>query len=153
MVKNKGYVHKKYRKGAFCVVYAPDKKPIYLLLHRTWHWKGWEFSKGGFKNNEKADAGAIREVNEETGLEVINLKRFPAKGKFAYDRKTRAERKARGFSYALFSCEVKKGRVKISRKEHDSYRWCSYSEAARLLTRPNQKKCLRIVNNSLKKSL
>ena len=139
-----------YRKGVFCVVYS-GQKPYYLLLHRVWHWKGWEFPKGGFKKGEKPKAGVIREVGEETGLRVISLKRFPVKGRFIYDKKTQAERKARGFIYTLFSCEVKKGKVRISKKEHDSYRWCSYREALKLLTWPNQKRYLRVVNNSLEK--
>lgn len=139
----------KYRKGAFCVVYMLDKKPIYLLLQRKWHWKGWEFAKGGVKKNERLKDCAVREVKEETGLKVINLKKFPVKGKFTYDGKTQEERKAKGFNYVLFSCEVKKGGVKISKKEHGDHRWCKYDEAMKILTWPNQKKCLKIVNNSL----
>jgi len=142
--------YKKYRKGAFCVVYSRGRKPAYLLLRRIWHWKGWEFTKGGFKKNEKPEDGAIREVREETGLKVMGLKRFPARGNFKYDARTGAERKAEGFSYVLFSCEVRKKRAKISKKEHDKHRWCSYGEASRLLTWTDQKKCLKIVNKSIK---
>lgn len=143
---------KKYRKGVFCAIYAIEKgKPIYLLLHRKLHWKGWEFCKGGLKANEKLENCAIREVREESGLKVINLEKFNIKGKFKYDEKTRRERKARGFSYILFSCRVARGKVKISRKEHDNYKWCNYDRAVKMLAWQNQKKCLKIANTGLKR--
>jgi len=143
---------KKYRKGVFCAIYAFEKgKPVYLLLHRILHWKGWEFCKGGLKPKEKPEKCAVREVWEESGLRAASLKKFNVKGKFEYDRKTQEERKARGFSYVLFSCQVKKGKVKISKKEHDKFKWCGYNKALKLLTRQNQKKCLKIVNDKLKR--
>ena len=145
-----GYSYKKYRRGVFCVVYT--KKPLlYLLLHRIWHWKGWEFCKGGVKGNEKLETTAIREVKEETGLDVINLKRFPVKGSFIYDPMTQRERKVKGFSYVLFACEVKRGKVKLEKKEHDGYVWAEFKKALKLLTWPERKKCLKIVHEWLKK--
>ncbi len=140
-------MHKKYRKGVFCVVYSGKK---FLLLHRKLHWRGWEFCKGGKKAKEKLENSAKREVKEETGLEIKKIKRFPVNAKFLYDKKTQRERKAKGFLYVLFSAEVKKGKVKISKKEHDGYKWCSYKEALKLLTWADQRKCLRIVAESLR---
>ena len=142
-------MYKKYRKGIFCIAYAV--KPLrYLLLHRKLHWQGWEFPKGGSLAREEIENTVKREIMEETGLKAINIKKFPAKGKFIYDKKTQAERKARGFSYVLFSCEVRKGRVRLSRNEHDGYKWCNYSHALKLLKWPSQKKCLKIVNRAIK---
>ncbi|MFA5084617.1 MAG: NUDIX domain-containing protein [Candidatus Paceibacterota bacterium] len=144
--------YKKYRKGIFCVIYALERgKPVYLLLRRTWHWKGWEFCKGGMKKGEKYEKCALREVREETGLKILKLERFKTKGKFEYDSKTQAERKAKGFSYVLFSGLADKGKVKISRKEHDRYKWCDYKEALKLLSWSDKKRCLKIVNDKLKR--
>jgi len=141
-------MYKKYRKGVFCVTYSI--KPIrYLLLHRKLHWKGWEFPKGGRIARERLENTVKRELEEETGLRPVAIKRFPLKGSFTYDKKTQREWKAKGFSYVLFSCEVKKKKVKISKKEHDGYKWCSYSEAIRMLKWPERKKCLKIVNSYL----
>ena len=142
--------YKKYRKGVFCVIYALEKeKPVYLMLHRKWHWKGWEFCKGGMKKGEKYEKCALREVKEETGLRALKLERFKIKGKFDYDSKTQAERKTRGFSYVLFSCQEDKNKVKISRKEHDGFKWCNYEKALKLLSWTDKKRCLKIVNNKL----
>jgi len=136
-------MYKKYRKGVFCVVHSGSS---YLLLHRKLHWKGWEFPKGGAFAREKMESAAKREVGEETGLKVTNLKKFSFKGKFIYDKQTQHERKAKGFSYVLFACEVKKTRVKISKREHDGFKWMSYSGALKSLKWGNQKRALKIVN-------
>ncbi|MGB9707737.1 MAG: NUDIX domain-containing protein [Candidatus Pacearchaeota archaeon] len=141
---------KRLRKGVFVVVFS--LKPLrYLLLRRKLHWKGWEFPKGGVIAREKIENTVRREVQEETGLKVLNIIPFKSKGEFTYDKKTQRERKAKGFSYILFGCEVKKGRVKISKKEHDNFKWLSYAKAVKLLRWPNQKKAIRIVNDALKK--
>ncbi len=138
----------KFRKGVFCVVYSGRK---YLLLHRKLHWKGWEFPKGGLLARENLEHAVIREIKEETGLKAIKIKKLGLKNKFIYDKKTQQERKAKGFSYVLFACGVKKAKIRISRREHDSFKWLSYSKALKLLTWANQKKSLRIANKSLSK--
>ncbi len=135
--------YKTYRKGVFCVVYSGEK---YLLLHRKLHWSGWEFPKGGLLANERYEHAVTREVKEETGLKVTNLKKFSFKGKFVYDKKTRHERKVKGFSYVLFGCGVRKARVKISKREHDNFKWMGYSGALKSLKWKNQRNALKIVN-------
>ncbi len=142
--------YKRYRRGVFCVVYR--LKPLrYLILHRKFHWKGWEFTKGGKKPGEILKQTCRREVKEETGLRIIKINKFSIKGKFLYGKSAQEERKAQGFIYTLFACEVKKTKVRISKKEHDKYKWHSYSEAMKLLKWPNQRKGLRTVNQKLKK--
>lgn len=138
-------MYKKFRKGVFVIVYS--SKPLcYLLLRRKRHWKGWEFTKGGRKAKEKPLNTVKRELKEETGLNAIKATRFKIRGKFIYDKKTQREWKAKGFSYELFAAEVKKGKVKINKREHDSFRWCKYNEAMKLLRWPNQRNALKIVN-------
>ena len=143
-------MYKLRRKGVVCIAYA--SKPIrYLLLHRKLHWTGWEIIKGGSLARERMENTVKRELKEETGLKAVSCKRFPVRGSFIYDKKTQRQRKARGFSYQLFACEVKKGRIRIGKREHDGYKWCTYSQAARLLTWPNQRQYLRAVDKFVKK--
>ena len=138
---------KRYRKGVFIVAYS--LKPLrYLLLHRRLHWRGWEFPKGGILAREKPEHTVAREIKEETGLKALKITKFNVKGSFIYDKKTRQERKAKSFSYVLFSCQVPRAKVKIAR-EHDGYRWTRYNETIKLLRWPNQKRCLKIVNNKV----
>jgi len=141
-------MYKKYRKGIFCIAYSGH--PIrYLLLHIKLHWKGWEFPKGGSLARERPENTVKRELMEETGLRPIHIKRFPVKGSFIYDKKTQAELRVKGFRYVLFSAKVEKGKVRLSKKEHDGYRWCSYQQALKLLTWPDQRKYIKIVRRAI----
>jgi 8-oxo-dGTP pyrophosphatase MutT (NUDIX family) len=150
-------MYKKYRKGIFCVVYSIEKpkgflgnKIYYLLFHRRWHWKGWEFVKGGKKTKEKLNNTVKRELKEETGFRIQKIDRLSFKGKFIYDKKSQQDWKSKGFNFSLFACQVKKRKPKLDAEEHDKYKWCSYKQALKLLKWPNQKKSLRIVDKWLK---
>ncbi len=101
--------------------------------------------------NEKPENAVTREVEEETGLKALSVIPFSSKGKFTYDKKTQRERGAKGFIWKLYATEVRKDGVKISKREHDGFKWLSYAKAIRQLRWPNQKKSLKIVHKTLKK--
>jgi 8-oxo-dGTP pyrophosphatase MutT (NUDIX family) len=141
---------KRYRRGVFVVVYSKGEKGIeYLLLKRRKHWIGWEFTKGGIERGEREIETAEREVKEETGLRVINIRKYNKSGKYLYDEKTCEDRKMDGQSYSLYSAEVVKGEVKIDKKEHSGFKWMSFKETIKILTWENQRQCLKIVNKTL----
>jgi len=143
-----------YRKGVFIVIYKKvNGRSEYLVLERKLHWKGWEFPKGGLKIWErgKEERAVLREVKEEAGgCRIVGIKRFDVSGKYKYSKKM-SERPWTGQTYRLFAVEVKCGRLRIDRKEHSSYKWLGFEKAYRMLTWPNQKKCLKIVNKSMSK--
>jgi 8-oxo-dGTP pyrophosphatase MutT (NUDIX family) len=143
---------KKYRKAIFVVTYAKEKDKIYyLVLKRKLHWKGWEFPKGGINFFETKKRAIKREVKEETGLEVLNIKKFEIFGKYEY-RKEYSDRKGiKGQTFSLYAVEVKKGKVKIDKLEHSDYKWLRFEEAIKKLTWANQKKCMAIVHGWLKR--
>ncbi len=145
---------KKYRKGVFLVTYMREKgKIIYLLLHRVLHWKGWEFPKGGIENGEEKDIEKTikREIKEETGLRVKKITDMEKSGKFKYKRELPDRPGITGQSWQLYAVEVEKGKVKLDKKEHDKYRWLTYGKASTLLTWANQKRCLKNVDEKLRK--
>ena len=144
---------KTFRPAVFVPVYYFDKqgKPIYLLLKRKLHWKGWEFPKGKIEKGESKDKTAKREAWEESGLRVIKLKKYNVSGKYFYKRLLKDRPQYKGQTYALFAGEVKRGKVKLEAKEHSGHVWLGFEKAVKKLTWPNQKKCLRIVNKSLLK--
>ena len=47
-----------------------NKKDEYLLIHRK---KKWDLPKGKLESDESPRGGAVREVEEETGVRIINI--------------------------------------------------------------------------------
>lgn len=143
---------KKYRKGIFVVVYKKTGKKIeYLILKRKLHWNGWEFPKGGKKFFESELMAVRREVKEEVGEKPIKIKKFEKWGKYDYSKKLKDRKNIVGQTFRLYSAEVLNKKIKIDKREHSGYKWVSYSEARKKLTYKNQKDCLKIVNDWVRK--
>jgi len=141
---------RKYRKGVFIVTYAIEKgKPIYLIQKRKLHWKGYEFPKGGVNFLETRKHAVKREIKEETGLQIIKIKKHNESGKFKYVESLNDRKNIIGQTYKLYSAEVKKVKIVLDKREHSSASWMSYEEASKKLTYSNQKKCLKIVHKFL----
>lgn len=146
------FSRKKYRKCVFMVTYYFEKeKPKYLILKRKLHWTGYEFPKGGVEVKESKFEAVRREIFEETGLCVKKIKNHHKKGKWDYFKKLKDRPQLAGQSWSLFSVEIVFGQVKIDKKEHTNFEWLDFENALKKLTFKNQKECLEIVNNWLKK--
>lgn len=147
---------KKFRHAVFGVAYSKDNsgKIEYVILKRKKHWKGWEFPKGKIEILETKRTAARREVHEETGLKVLKVKRFNEKGVYLYPKELWDRPDKIGQTYQLFAVRVKKGngKIKLDKIEHNGYKWVSFKEAYKKLTWPNQRRCLKIVNDWLVKS-
>lgn len=142
----------KFRKAVFIVVYHIDKNKIfYVILKRKKHWKGFEFPKGGVEKGEKLAEAAKREVKEETGLNVLKLKKFNLNGKYLYNQKVYDRPGISGQTYSLFSAEVIKRKIKVDKKEHYSGEWIEFEKAIEKLTWQDQRKALKIVDKWIKK--
>lgn len=137
----------KLRKGVFGVVYSFEKnKPVYLILKRKLHWKGWEFVKGKIELFETKKMTVKREVFEETGLRVSNIKKHNFEGKYLYEKPLKDRPGIIGQTFVLYSAEAKKGKVKFDPLEHSGFKWMFYKDAIKNLTYKNQKESLKIVN-------
>jgi len=140
----------KFRKAVFVVLYSKKgKTKKYLLLKRKLHWAGWEFPKGGIKGKESEINAVKREVREETGLEVLSIKKFNLNGKYFYDRKWPDRPGIIGQTYTLFGAQVKKGKAKVDGLEHTKARWFKFEKAYKKLTWVNQKRCLAKVERNV----
>jgi len=142
----------KYRNGIFVIVFRKNKsKYEYLILKRKLHWKGWEFPKGGCKKGEDYLRCIKRELKEETKQSPLSIISFNKKGKWKYPKELSDRKNFDGQSWRLFAAELKNKNIKIDKREHEDYSWKSYSEAKKILTYKNQKTCLKLVNDFLKK--
>lgn len=54
------------------VVRIADGRPLFLLIRDSY--RNWGFPKGHLEPGETADAAAMREVAEETGLQTLRLR-------------------------------------------------------------------------------
>jgi 8-oxo-dGTP pyrophosphatase MutT (NUDIX family) len=139
----------KYRKGVFVVTYRKEGGKIYyLLLKRKLHWKGWEFPKGGIESKEGMKKAIAREIEEETGQIPFGIKKHGYEGKYKYGKEIR-DRDEQGQTFSLYSAEVSGKEVRIDKREHSGYSWKEFGKAVKLLTWPNQRKSLRIVDKSV----
>lgn len=139
-----------YRRAVFVLPYTKTESGIqYLLLKRKKHWHGWEFSKGGIEKRETKEQTARRELHEETGRRALKIKHFPYSGEYKYNRLFSTRPGMIGQSFTLFAAEIKKGKVKLDRKEHSGHKWVAFSNALKMLKWADQRKSLRIVNSWL----
>lgn len=149
-LKNPKFRKLRFRKAVFVVVYARVEGKIkYLILRREKHWKGWEFPKGGIEFLETKMHAVKREVREETGLNILEIKKFDVYGEYNYERELEDRKNVVGQDFSLYSAEVEFGWANIDEKEHSDFSWVYFDEAWKKLKWKNQKKCLRIVNDFL----
>jgi len=143
----------KWRHAIFAVVYSVNEKNKveYLVLKRKKHWIGWEFPKGKIEFLETRRMAVRREVREETGLNILKIKKFDVKGLYKYKKKMNDRKGYIGQTYHLFAVQVEKNNVKIDEREHSEFKWEKFDDAEKKLTWKNQKKCLKIVNYWLNK--
>lgn len=139
---------KNYRKSVFVVVYSKEFDEIrYLVLERKLHWRGWEFPKGGVKENEKEEDAVKREVKEETGLNIKGkIKKFDIHGRYNYPEKLLGRKGYAGQSYSLYAVEINKRKITLDEEEHSDYKWLGFEDAIKQLKWKDQKQCLNIVN-------
>jgi diaminopimelate epimerase len=126
-----------------------------LLLRRTERWGGfWQGVTGAPEWDESDEAGAVREVFEETGLDVSeSLRAIGARHELGIaEFEDPAEwTRLYGRGVATVPEEVYAGEVPdgsspvLAPLEHDAYRWCEVGEALALLRYDANRDALRAV--------
>jgi 8-oxo-dGTP pyrophosphatase MutT (NUDIX family) len=147
-------MRKKYRKYVFIIPFLRRKNPQFLILHRIKNWKGWEFPKGGLKENESELECLKREIREETGakkFKIIAKTPYLIKYKFpkGFLKESHIYYGAKGY---VFLVELFSKKVKVDKNEHDKYLWVSKDEALEILTHKNHKNALKYVWENYKLS-
>lgn len=130
-------------KSAGAVVFAREAEIRYLLL-RSRH---WEFPKGLIDANESELDAAVREVGEETGLQITLVPGFRETVEYFYRRKESGAPVKKEVVYYLG--EAKTTAYKIS-WEHQEARWVTLDEALELIEYTNAREILRRADEKIK---
>lgn len=124
----------------------------YLLLHYPSFKKGkdyWEFPKGHLEENEKIEEAALREVKEETGLEIKELiPGFKKQIKYFFKKDNKLTFKI----VYYFLAKTENSDVKIS-SEHLGYQWLSAKKAQEIIQFKNSKLLIEKAEEFLKRKL
>lgn len=127
-----------------CVFRKEKGEVRYLLLKRADDeplYPGmWQLVTGSVKEGEHAVRAAVREFQEETGLEVLRFWVVPYVNSFYVAENDTVH------ASPLFAVEIEEGREPRLSHEHQSFKWCSYEEATVALVWPGQRFGLQIVH-------
>lgn len=107
-------------KSAGAVVFHRNKKIEYLLLYSNY----WGFPKGHIEKGEDEREAALREIREESGLQVTLVEGFRELDKYFFRHKGELVRKEAVF----FLAEAKSTQSRLSH-EHSDMVWLSFDEA------------------------
>ena len=122
--------------GGIVFHFDPDKKKVkFLLLKHKGKDSKWDVAKGHLKKKESIEACAIREVQEETGLESYKLKlikKLNHKNIFIKKNKLGQEKTK---IVHLFLIQSYSKEIKLS-KEHTDFKWVKYDKLEKKLTSP-----------------
>lgn len=80
-----------------------------------------ELPSGGIDNDEKLIDGLVREVKEESGLDVLTVEKYVS----FFDYKSGSGKNARQFNFKVTTSSNK---VILNPQEHDSFVWLPLSE-------------------------
>lgn len=128
--------------GAVVISAEEDRRVLLIKNRRSSH---WGFPKGHIEKGETQEETAIREVKEETGLDVELVDGFSSKSE--YTIQGRVEK-----AVTIFLAKSASTDVTIQEEEIDEYIWTDFESADKMLKFENDKlifaKAVDFINNS-----
>ncbi len=131
-------------RSAGAVVFTEEDGSLkYLVLHYpAGH---WDFPKGHVEEGESDVEAALREVKEETGLDVEIVFGFREVIDYVYSKGNVLSHK----TVVFFLARAEDAEVRLS-SEHTGYAWLPYGEAMSRITYENSRKVLYKANAFLR---
>ena len=121
-----------YENSCGAIVFNENTEKILLV---KMHNGNWGFPKGHIENNETKEETAIREVREETNVNIKIIPNFEREIKYIPNEKTIKK-------VTIFAGITQDEDVKIDTFEIEAFQWCTYEEALKLVTYKLQKDVL-----------
>lgn len=127
-----------YEKSCGAVIYYKAKQNVKILLVKNNNGRYWSFPKGHIEQSENEQQTALREIKEETGLDVTLKKGFREISEYCPFGKIRKR-------VVFFLAQAFTDNVKIQEEEIDSYIWVDLQQARKMCTYDND---LRIIEKA-----
>ena len=127
-----------YEKSCGGIIFYKTKQNTKILLVKNNNGRYWSFPKGHIEEGETEQETAIREIKEETGLDVTIVKNFREISEYCPFGKIRKR-------VVFFLARAFTDNVKIQEEEIDSYIWVDLQQARKLCSYDND---LRIIEKA-----
>lgn len=127
-----------YEKSCGAVIFYRTKQDTKILLVKNNNGRYWSFPKGHIEDGENEQQTAIREIKEETGLDVTIFDGFREVSEYCPFGKIRKR-------VVFFLARAFTDNVKIQEEEIDSYIWVDLQQARKMCSYDND---LRIIEKA-----
>ena len=133
-----------YEKSCGAIVIYKDGDRCKILLVRNHNGRNYSFPKGHVESGESEKQAAIREVKEETGLDIEIIDSFREVADYCPFGKIKKR-------VVFFMAQTMSDRVTIQKEEIDSYIWVDLFEAHHRCTYDNDLRVIRKAKENLDK--
>lgn len=127
-----------YEKSCGAIIFYKTKQNTKILLVKNNNGRYWSFPKGHIEEGETEQETAVREIKEETGLDVTLTKGFREISEYCPFGKIRKR-------VVFFLARAFTDNVKIQEEEIASYIWVDLQQARKMCTYDND---LRIIEKA-----
>lgn len=134
-----------YESSCGAVIFRRESDKRKFLLIRNRRSAHWGFPKGHIEAGESEEETAIREVYEETGLNIRIVPGFVKKSEYTIQGKIEK-------SVSIFLAETDETEYRLQEEEIEECDWFDYDDALRILNYENDKYILTQANKFLETS-
>ena len=127
-----------YEKSCGGIIFYKTRQNVKILLVKNNNGRYWSFPKGHIEDGETEQETAVREIKEETGLDVTLVNSFREISEYCPFGKIRKR-------VVFFLARAFTDNVKIQEEEIDSYIWVDLQQARKLCSYDND---LRIIDKA-----